>query len=318
MEQDVKSTSLLGIIAILFIVSASGIFWAVTSTERSVGFLFAYVAGLVIAITPCCLPLFFFITSLAIKQKRHTDAILVSLFFGAGIAFVAAILGLALAFTGQVIGLSQVSGIVFAIGGAIGYLYAMSELFGFHIPVLGVKMPQIMQGRGRYAMVFYSGVLLGVGDIGCPNPFRYVLFSFITTTGDLLTGSSLGLLYGLGAITPLILVAFLALLGINLTSAITKHTEKIEKIINLSFVPLGAFLVTFGIFGEQWYESTPIHDVWEGVLLQFNLISPHEHFGEGGVWNMLGNVVLLLMLVVPFVIYFTRRNSNLIKIDSGK
>lgn len=314
MQQKEKSVKLVGLLASLLLAAfAAGIFWAITASDMKVGSFFAYVAGLVIAITPCCLPLFFVITSLSIKQRRHRDALLISLSFGAGIALFAAILGMALALTGQLIGLPQISGILFAVGGSMGYTYAISELFGFHLPVLGVRIPRIKEGRNSYTAAFSTGLLLAMGDIGCPNPFRYVLLSFIAASGNLATGATLGFLYGLGAITPLILVALLALLGINFSAAITKRADKIERAINLAFVPIGAFLVTFGVFGEAWYESTIIHDSWESFLLQYNLISPHGHLGEE---SNLGNIVFLLMTLIPLGVYFFgRRNRNLIRLD---
>lgn len=311
-DRETKSVGLLA--SVLFILFAIGMFWAVTTTNMSVGSVFAYVAGLVIAVTPCCLPLFFIITSLSIIQRRHIDAVLVSASFGLGIALFAAILGIALAVTGQLIGLPRISGVLFAIGGAIGYSYAMSELFGFHLPILGFRIPHITESRNSYAAAFSTGLLLGAGDIGCPNPFRYVLLSFIAASGNLVTGATLGFLYGLGAITPLILVALLALLGINLSNAMTKRAGKIEKVINLLFIPIGAFLVTFGVLGEGWYESTIIHDFWEAVLLRVNLIAPHGH-EDVGVVSLLGNVVLALLIFTPLAMRLvTRSESQPVKI----
>lgn len=317
MYQVNKQTKLIGLLAsMLFTLLASGIFWAMTASDMRVSSAFAYVAGLVIAVTPCCLPLFFVITSLSIIQRRHRDALFVSASFAVGIALFAAILGMALALTGQLIGLPQISGVLFSIGGAIGYSYAMSELFGFHLPILGIRMSRINESRNSYATAFSTGLLLSMGDIGCPNPFRYVLLSFIAASGNLASGAALGFLYGLGAITPLILVALLAMLGINLSNAITRHPDKIERLVNLAFVPIGAFLITYGVFGEAWYESTIIHGSWESVLLQYGLIERHGHLGEESTLNIIGNVTLLLMTVAPLVTYlFRSHRRKLIRLE---
>lgn len=303
----------------LFTLTALALIWAVTSTDRTVSPIFAYVGGVVVAITPCCLPIFFFITSLAVKERRRRDAILVAMSFSAGLALITAILGVGLALTGILFRLPDVSGIVFAIGGGIGYAYAISQLFGFTLPSLGLRIPFLKKSKNSYVSAFTSGLLLGTGEIGCPNPFRYVLFSFIAASGNLVSGAYLGFLYGLGAITPLILVVLLALLGINLTTSLTRHTAKIEKIINLSFIPIGAFLVTYGVFGDNWYESTVLHDIWEHVLLKFNLIQSHSHLGGGGVLYILGNVTLLLMITIPIVLYFFKnRRGHLIRLDTRR
>jgi cytochrome c biogenesis protein CcdA len=129
---------LMGLLAsVLFALFAAGIIWAVTEIDRTVGPIFAYVAGLVITITPCCLPLFLVTTSLTVKQRLYGDALMVAASFGAGIALFSAVLGAALATSGWLVGLSQVSGIVFAVGGAVGYSYAVSGLFRLRLPLLG-------------------------------------------------------------------------------------------------------------------------------------------------------------------------------------
>jgi hypothetical protein len=148
-----------------------------------------------------------------------------------------------------------------------------------------------------------------------PNPFRYALLSFIAASAKPATGAALGFLYGLGAITPLILAAVLALLGINLGTAMTRSTGRIEKAANLAFLPIGSFLITFGVFGEPWYESTIIHDVWEDMLLQYGLVEPHGHLREAGTFSALGNITFLLMAAVPLGIYFFRPRRDLSEVD---
>jgi cytochrome c biogenesis protein CcdA len=307
---------LMGLLAsVLFALFAAGIIWAVTEIDRTVGPIFAYVAGLVITITPCCLPLFLVITSLTVKQRLYGDALMVAASFGAGIALFSAVLGAALATTGWLVGLSQVSGIVFAVGGAIGYSYAVSELFRLRLPLLGWRMLRMRPASNSYAAAFSTGLILGAGDIGCPNPFRYALLSFIAASAKPATGATLGLLYGLGAITPLILAAILALLGINLGMAMRRSTGRIEKAVNLAFLPIGSFLVTFGVFGEPWYESTIIHNVWEAILLRYGLVEPHGHPGETGTFSTLGNMTFLLMVAGPLGVYFFRPRRNLNEVD---
>jgi cytochrome c biogenesis protein CcdA len=94
----------MGLLAsVLFMLLAAGIIWAVTAIDRTVGPIFAYVAGLVITITPCCLPIFLVITSLTVKQRHYGDALMVAASFGAGIAFFSAVLGAALAISGRLV-----------------------------------------------------------------------------------------------------------------------------------------------------------------------------------------------------------------------
>jgi len=288
----------------LLILSAGGIIWAILSPSSNVGIVFAFVAGLVIAITPCCLPIFFVITSLTVK-KEYSKGLLTALSFGFGFALIASVLGALLALTGDVIGLPAFSGIIFALGGGVGYTYALSQLWRFRIPIPGFKIPAL-QKRGTYLSAFSAGTMISLGEVGCPNPFRFILIAFIAAAGSISTGATLGFVYGLGAVTPLILVAMLSLLGFNYGKAASRHAASLEKSVSLLFIPIGSFLMTFGIFGEAWYESTFLHDIWEHLLLRVDLISPHGHVAVGA-FSLLGNYALLLLLVIPIVGFYIKR-----------
>lgn len=288
----------------LLILSAGGLVWAILSPSSNVGILFAFVAGLVIAITPCCLPIFFVITSLTVK-KEYSKGLLTALSFGFGFALIASVLGALLSLTGDVFGLPAFSGIVFALGGAVGYTYALSQLWHFRIPIPGFRIPSL-QKRGTYLSAFSAGTMISLGEVGCPNPFRFILIAFIAAAGSVSTGATLGFVYGLGAVTPLILVAMLSLLGFNYGKAASRHAASLEKSVSLLFIPIGSFLMTFGIFGEAWYESTFLHDIWEHLLLRVDLISPHGH-AEVATFSLFGSYALLLLLIIPIVGFYLRR-----------
>ena len=284
--------------AILVIIIISMVWFLFIDT--SINYVYAYGSGLVTLLTPCSLPILLVVTSFAIKQK-HSNALLTSISFSIGIIVFSALLGLVLSAVGIIIDLPKISNVLFMVGGIIGYMYVLNELFELRIPMLGLKIPNIK--RSSYIIAFITGLLLALGDIGCPNPFRYVLLSFIVASGELFNGTVLGLLYGLGSITPLLLITFLALLGINLTSSILRHSNKLEKAINITFLPIGAFLITFGIVGEEWYESTIIHDIWESILLQYNLLDEHSISEEAD----LGNIIFLLLIATPLLIKFAQK-----------
>ena len=292
-NNSIISISLSGVILVIIIVSVS---WLV-SANNSIGYPFAYASGLVMLLTPCSLPLMLVITSLTIKQKRYYDAILIALSFSIGMVLVNAALGFGLSAAGIMLSLSNISNILFAAGGAIGYLYAINELFELKIPLLGLRMPKVT--RESYIMALIIGSLLALGDIGCPNPFRYALLSFIIASSDLINGTLLGILYGFGSITPLMLIALLASLKINIVSSMIKHKARFEQMINLSFLPIGSFLITFGIFGEEWYESTIIHDIWENM---FNILE--EHGDISGSW--IGSMLFLLLIIIPILAYIIK------------
>ena len=285
-------------LAILAIIIAS-VAWLI-SISNKIDYPFAYASGLVMLLTPCSLPILLVITSLTIKQKSYDKALLTSIAFSIGMVIFAAILGLMLSLLGLVI-LPSMNNILFAIGGSIGYTYALKELFELKIPILGLRVPSIK--GSSYMVAFTIGLLLALGDIGCPNPFRYALLSFIVAARDIFNGTMLGLLYGLGSITPLIFIATFALFGLNLTSRIVKHTHRLEQMINFSFLPIGSFLITFGVFGEEWYESTFIHDVWEAMLLQLGLVEAHDD-ADG---SSIANIVFVALIAIPLLAYAIKR-----------
>lgn len=290
---------------LLFVLFVSGIVWAIFA-QKSIGFVFAYVAGVATIVTPCTLPILLFSVS-QVANKEYKKGLFSALSFGLGFVLVAGILGALFAFTGDFIGLPKISQFVFAIGGVVAYVYALSIIGNFSMPAVSLKMPQFKL-KGTYAPQFVSGAMLSAGDIGCPNPLRFILLAFIISSGSIITGAWFGLVYGLGAITPILFFSLLSLIGINITKAYTRQVETMEKMLVWVLVPLAGFLITFALFGEAWFEveANVLHSTWESILLKVNLVEVHGEMGSKFISNA-GNAVFTFLLGFPLVFLLAKK-----------
>src|SRR5665811_335056 len=107
---------------VLFSILLIGAFYLFMTPGETVNITFAYVVGLSMIVLPCTLPLAFVIVPLAMG-KGPKKGLLMSLFFGLGLAITLSIYGLFVAIIGKSIGLDQaigsagtVSRILFIIG----------------------------------------------------------------------------------------------------------------------------------------------------------------------------------------------------------
>jgi len=122
---------------------------------------------------------------------------MVSASFGAGRALFTSALGTALAAAGQFVGLPQIKGVVFAIGGAIGYSYALGELFDVPLRFFG---PCTADGAGRQFLCdgFFGRAAFRGGRYRLPESLLlrppFVYFGL----GKAVTGAALGFCMGSG------------------------------------------------------------------------------------------------------------------------
>jgi len=207
-------------------------------------------------------------------NKGAVKGLLMSIFFGLGLATTLAIYGLFIGFVGKTIGLDQaigdagtVSKILFMVGGFSAFVFGLSELklISFKMPSYGGSYPKVIEKQGDYLKAFFLGLFLGNAGVGCPNPLFYVLLGDIAVTGSMATGAWLGFIHGIGRATPLLFLAILGLLGVNAVSGIAKKTVLVTKITGISLILLGAFIFISGS-SHQWYEESALHTGWNQVV----------------------------------------------------
>lgn len=302
---------------VLFIIFLIGIFWFITTPEQTVGLTLAFVAGLSMIFLPCTLPLAFVIVPLTMGQNPK-KGFLMALFFGLGLAITLSIYGIVIAGLGKIIGLNKATQVMFFIAGLAAFLFGLSEvgLLRFKMPSYSGNVPGFIQQKGDYLKTFFLGLFLGNAGIGCPNPAFYVLLAYIAGVGSIGYGWFLGFIHGIGRAVPLIFLAILGILGINATGGLVKRKATVEKVMGWALIIIGAFILTLGIFGHDWYIQSGIHTSWERLAVTVGgerfgeIVLRHAHEEIHGEWLKYGNWFMGLLIVMPIAWHFLKRRRK--------
>lgn len=311
---------------------AFGLRWIFSLGAQDVGsapfLLFDYAVGLTMIFLPCTLPLAFVIVPLAMG-KSYQKGIGMTLAFGIGVTFTLSIYGALIGLFGQALGVHQVEtakNILYALAGLFALLFALGELqlIPLHMPSYGGPVPQFINTQRDILKAGLLGVFLGNVGVGCPNPlFNAIIVPQIFLTGSPFQGWLIMFVQALGRITPLFILAFLAILGINATKFLVTHKDTVSKITAWATVFVGGFLLTLGLFGHDWWVISGTHTLVEFVT-QENFITNflggkigelgHTHeipltqglFGIPLAW---GTAFLLIVWILPMVWYYLYRKE---------
>lgn len=303
------SSKILGLFAlVLFLVIGTGLLWLAVQSDNAVSALLSFAAGLSMIFLPCTLPLAFVIVPIAAKAQRPGKALGLAFAFGLGLALTLLVYGVITAVAGDYFGLDQFTRAMFIVAGLMALLFGLSELNLVRVPLptFTHRVPNwISQGYGKTLLL---GMFLGNVGIGCPNPAFYVLLTYIASTGEIATGAWLGLVHGLGRAVPLIFLVVLAVLGIQTAGWLTAVSKKINTVMGAGLVFVGAFILTYGLFGMHWWEDSVFHASWNQAVLNIapNLAELPDHPVAAGVFEgpfWLGWWSLLILLLIPFIWY---------------
>jgi len=311
MEERKIKILLTGIAFFLFSVIVIGLVW-LASGSHPVGVTLAYAAGLSMIFLPCTLPLVFVIIPLSMG-KGFRRGLSIALLFGLGIATTLTVYGIIVALVGDYFGLDNFSRGMFFVAGIIAYVFGLTQLNLVRMRFPELPLPQFLQRRKEHTKAFLMGILLGNAGVGCPNPAFYVLLLYIATTSSVVAGGWLGFVHGLGRATPLIFLALLAILGVNMSRWVASKKVTIDKLMGWGLLIVGVFVFSIGLFGMTWWETSVIHESWNEAV---NRISPRlaetplaaMSFGITGgpsiiekYWPSAPWFVMLLFLIIPYV-----------------
>ncbi|MBI2097629.1 MAG: hypothetical protein HYT46_01700 [Candidatus Vogelbacteria bacterium] len=318
----------------LVILMIFGLFWAFLGNQGTAGlasgglgwYLFSYAMGLTMIVLPCTLPLAFVIVPMVLK-KGVAKGFGLALAFGLGVAItlslyglVAAVIGKA-AITGLQAPLESVKNWVYFIAGIFAYLFALGEigLVKFRMPSYTGAAPAFIQKQGDYLKALLLGLFLGNIGVGCPHPATPLILTEIASSGDLFYGWSLFLVHALGRIIPLLILAFLAILGVNALSWLVSKKDKLERATGWAMVFVAGFILTLGLFTHDWWVNSGQHTLLESLTQEEVLTgaiagrlgvgNAHTHGLEEGVglfglpldW---GNWFLVFLWVLPLWWYY--------------
>ena len=323
-------------IAAIFTVVVFGLFWFFfLGPETPVGlgwYLFSFAAGLTMIVLPCTLPLAFVIVPLSMG-KSAAKGIGMAVSFGIGVAIMLSLYGVAAAIVGEVaIGtlgapLEVVKNWLYFLAGIFAYLFALSEigLINFRMPTYSGAAPAFIQKRSDYLKALLLGLFLGNVGVGCPHPATPVILTRIAVSGDVFYGWLLFFVHAVGRVLPLLLLAFLAVLGVNALSWLVARKDKVERATGWGMIFVAAFILVLGLFTHDWWVASGQHTLLEeitqeerflGIIIdRFNLGGlPHSHdlpTGEGlfGLPVEWGSWVLVLLWILPLWWYFFKKKK---------
>lgn len=293
--------------------------------------LFDYTVGLTMIFLPCTLPLAFVIVPM-VMGKSYQKGIGMALSFGLGVTITLSFYGILIGLLGQALGIHQVEtakNILYVLAGLLAILFALGELklIRFSAPVYGGAVPQFIMNQKDIAKALLLGLFLGNVGVGCPNPlFNAVIIPQIIATGDAFQGWVIMFVQALGRITPLFILAFLAILGINATKFLVAHKDTVSKITAWSTIYVGGFLFTLGLFGHDWWVISGMHTLVEFVTQEnfiTNLLGSkiqelgHVHgipTGTGlfGLPIVLGTPFILFIWIFPMVWYWFYKKKSIL------
>lgn len=334
--KTIFTLSAFGIFALIIF----GLFWFfAVGSAAPVGFgwyLFSFAAGITMIVLPCTLPLAFVIVPLSLG-KGPGKGFGIAVAFSAGIALTLSFYGVIAALAGEVaigtIGapLESVKNWLYVIAGLFAYLFALGSigLIRFRMPTYTGAAPAFIQRRGDYLKALLLGLFLGNIGVGCPHPATPVILTRIAVSGDVFYGWLLFLVHAIGRVLPLLLLALLALLGVNALQWLVARKDRIERAAGWSMVFVGAFILVLGLFTHDWWVASGQHTLWEEITREervveiiaerFDLEAPHRHgleeiAGKTGLLELplwLGNWALLLLWIAPLWWYaFTFKKSR--------
>ncbi len=277
-------------------------------------------------VLPCTLPLAFVIVPMSMG-KGFGKGIVTALSFGAGIALTLSFYGIAAAALGGFAiselnaPLETVKNYVYAIAGIFVYVFALSEigLLKFKMPSYTGSAPAFIQKQGNFIKPFLLGMFLGNIGVGCPHPATPLLLIEIASSGDVLYGWLLFLIHAIGRVIPLLILAGLAIIGVNGLNWLVTKKDKIEKGTGWAMVFVAGFIFTLGFFTHDWWVNSGTHVLLEKVTQEQTFLgiinarleteTTHEHILEEGtglfgfpLW--LGSWVMVLLWVIPLWWWF--------------
>src|SRR3989344_1285320 len=323
-----------------------GLIWAFFLGPKVVeGFgwyLFSYAMGLTMIVLPCTFPLAFVIVPLSMG-KGPAKGLGIALAFGLGVALTLSVYGILAAVIGKTfittfgVQVEPLKNWMYFLAGLVAYLFALGNLglIKVHMPSYSGAAPAgIQQQKKEYLKAFFLGLFLGNIGVGCPHPATPLIFLEIARVGNIFYGWSLFFTHAIGRVLPLLLLAFLGILGVNGLAWLTAKREGVERATGWLMVFVAAFILTLGLFSHVWWVNSGQHTLLEEITQEEKFLgvvserlgvqAPHVHGLEtgSGLFGLpleLGNWVLVLLWLLPlWWVYFKEHYKVKINLEIDK
>ncbi|MBI1839019.1 MAG: hypothetical protein HYR95_01825 [Candidatus Colwellbacteria bacterium] len=328
----------------VFAIVAFGLAWFFfLGPDTPVGlgwYIFSFAAGLSMIVLPCTLPLAFVIVPLS--MGKGAKGLGIALSFGLGVAITLSMYGVIAAVIGEVaIGtlgapLEVVKNWLYFVAGALAFAFALGEigLVKFRMPTYTGSAPAFIQKQQDYLKALLLGLFMGNIGVGCPHPATPVILTRIAASGDVFYGWLLFFVHATGRVLPLLLLAFLGILGINALKWLVARKDKIERATGWAMVFVAGFILVLGLFSHDWWVYSGQHTLLEevtqeerflgAIIDRFNFAGvPHAHgipSGAGlfGLPLWLGNWVLVSLWILPMWWYYLMKKKEINSMAEGE
>jgi cytochrome c-type biogenesis protein len=221
--------------------------------SSSVGFVGAFLAGVLSFLSPCVLPLIpgylSFMTGLTASElsddSRPLGQIMgTAILFVIGFSAVFVVLGASASVLGQF--LTQYRDLIEKIAGVVVILFGVFMLGVIKIPGLyGEARMDLAKSRrfGRGAALV-MGMAFAAGWTPCVGPILGVILTLAASTGSVAHGALLLLAYSLGLGVPFLLVALLFGSAKPLLAWLNRHSIVINRVAGATLIVVGALIFT--------------------------------------------------------------------------
>lgn len=215
-----------------------------------VGYITAFLGGMLSFLSPCVLPLIpsyvSFITGMSFEDFKSGEkarirrlTLVNSSAFVAGFSTVFILLGVSSSYVGKLLAVYYdhiriIGGIVVVLLG----LYVMG-IFKLNFLASDKRIHLVSKPKGHFGS-FAVGITFGAGWTPCIGPILGSILLIASTSGSAMTGFKLLLIYSLGLAIPFIITS----LAIN---SFLSHFNAIQKYMRIIMIISGLLLISFGI-----------------------------------------------------------------------
>ncbi|MDY6865936.1 MAG: cytochrome c biogenesis CcdA family protein [Halobacteriota archaeon] len=208
--------------------------------------LVAFLFGMLSFINPCVLPVVPAVVAYSTESGRSRP---IAIAIGLSISFT--IMGVIANFFGSA--LRGYLSIFRVAAGFIVIFFGLYMIFGMIGEVLGRLRPDFtrMNLGGRLTSLnsegAFGGLLLGI-SLGivwtpCIGPILGSILAMVALEGDMISGVLLLMVYSIGFVIPLLILAYASNTTVSRLSSLSKHGEVVKKISGVVLLLAGVYMV---------------------------------------------------------------------------
>lgn len=225
-------------------------------------------AGALTTLSPCVFPLLPLVVGGALQASRVAPLVM-----GVGMATTFALIGASVGAFGAVLGLDgdgvrQFGALVLIALALVFWIPALDQRFArLMLPLAsGAHSASSRLDGGSISGAFVLGSVLGLVWSPCAGPLLGAALTLVASEGGALRGLVLLGLFGLGAATPLVAVAYASRTGFSFARGwVLAHVVSVKKAFGLLLAAFGFAILTGA---DKWLEARVLDglpDAWAAV-----------------------------------------------------